>query len=415
MFIKSLQYGIVEAACGITLQFDILRPKPIKIANIVSSVRESSISTLSLENVNTSYIQEDMKVLVQSPQFLYTDTLPAIDSSFTGSFDVQSINETSVTYYQNLIDFDTQDCIGVLYLANNIRPKNTYLINFAVESVVPSSSTASLSPVSYTISGNDIFQPITSLKIITKSSAPTKVLIKMSIQDANSNDIILTDYYQVLVSDALQSSCEIISENDIYSDTVELNKNNNWTYTFQGYRLLKFIPYNDNEISLSLPQKNRQLLPNRGLNNKLKIVVDPIKMIDKKVSIDQIRSAITAKYNNIENIYAVANLNNKSYDIIISDNRLDNNNLSDVVVALVPPVSGEEVKFSDVASAVPYFADISDVPSIGLVKYNNTTFGELQFNDKIYDNENMFISKDGEEYQGSITAVYDGLIQLSKL
>ena len=325
MFIKSLQYGIVEAACGITLQFDILRPKPIKIANIVSSVRESSISTLSLENVNTSYIQEDMKVLVQSPQFLYTDTLPAIDSSFTGSFDVQSINETSVTYYQNLIDFDTQDCIGVLYLANNIRPKNTYLINFAVESVVPSSSTASLSPVSYTISGNDIFQPITSLKIITKSSAPTKVLIKMSIQDANSNDIILTDYYQVLVSDALQSSCEIISENDIYSDTVELNKNNNWTYTFQGYRLLKFIPYNDNEISLSLPQKNRQLLPNRGLNNKLKIVVDPIKMIEKKVSIDQIRSAITTKYNNIENIYAVANLNNKSYDIIISDNNTKDN------------------------------------------------------------------------------------------
>jgi hypothetical protein len=413
MLIPTEQYNIISAACGLSITFDELRPKPIKIADITSSQRVEGISSLSITNLSDEYpITTGTRVVIapNTASFLSPDTI--LNNSYIGNFTLLTASADEITYFQSQPDADSADALGQVFLENNIEPKSNYSLEFKVESVVPSGTTVDIVPEIYTISGNDKFTPITSIQIIPKFSTSAKVLLKMTVKSFDSNNIIKTQYKEIIVSDSSNIPCEIVSDNPIENEFVILNKDNDWSYVHQNYILAKFIPYNNNINSIILNKKNNQLLPNRGDKNRFRIIADPLAMKTKSVTVDQIRSAILATYNDIESTKYIANLGNKSYDIVIDDIFISADSFKDLVVAIVPPVSGEPVKFSEVAEAKEYLPDLSDIPSIGLVRYNGINIGQLQYNYRIYDGDTIKADYLGTEISGKITPIYVNSIEL---
>jgi hypothetical protein len=413
MLIPTEQYNIISAACGLSIIFDELRPKPIKIADITSSQRVEGISSLSITNLSDEYpITTGTRVVIapNTASFLSPDTI--LNNSYIGNFTLLTASADEITYFQSQPDADSADALGQVFLENNIEPKSNYSLEFKVESVVPSGTTVDIVPEIYTISGNDKFTPITSIQIIPKFSTSAKVLLKMTVKSFDSNNIIKTQYKEIIVSDSSNIPCEIVSDNPIENEFVILNKDNDWSYVHQNYILAKFIPYNNNINSIILNKKNNQLLPNRGDKNRFRIIADPLAMKTKSVTVDQIRSAILATYNDIESTKYIANLGNKSYDIVIDDIFISADSFKDLVVAIVPPVSGEPVKFSEVAEAKEYLPDLSDIPSIGLVRYNGINIGQLQYNYRIYDGDTIKADYLGTEISGKIMPIYVNSIEL---
>jgi hypothetical protein len=416
MFIKTEQYNIIDSACGINLSFDKLNPRPIKLSNIASSSRSDGVSRLALSNFATEYrttASSGSRILVRPATGAFVDPTLVLDNSYLGGFSISTINDsrTELTYNQNLANLDSSDAIGELYLENNIEPRDQYTISFTVESIVPSGASIIISPTDYTIAGNDTFTPATTVQLKSKFSSSAKALIKMTITPLLSSTPIKTEYRQIIVSDSSSKPCEIISTEPIKDEFVYLDIDNNWTYTHQGYLLAKFIPSNKN-IVIKLPQKNTQLLPSRSNINKLKVTANPVSMKNKKVSIDQIRSAMVEAYDSITNTSVVANLGNKSYDIIIEDIFIKPEDLNNLVVAIVPPVTGSPVRFSEVAKSSTYNSDLFDIPSIGFVQNDSGHMGELQFNHKIYNNEPIEVIVDNNTLSGKIKPVYDGMISV---
>lgn len=414
MFIQTQRHNIISAACGLTISFNELRPRPIKIADITSSERNDGISTLSINNLNPQYpITTGTRVVIAQNSSNFLNPAIILNNSYTGNFNLLTAETDEITYFQSQPDADITDALGQVYLENNIEPKNNYILEFNVESVVPSGTTVNLNPQTYTISGNDKFLPVTSLQIIPKFSNSAKVLLKMTVKAFDSESVIKTEYKEIIASDSSNIPCEIISENPVEDEFIVLNKENNWTYAHQNYILAKFIPFNNNAYAIILNKKNNQLLPNRGDKNKFRIIADPLAMKEKNITVDQIRSAILTTYNNIESTKYVANLGNKSYDIVIDDIFVNADSFKDLVVAIVPPVSGQQIKFSQVAKTTEYLPDLSEIPSVGLLRYNGTNIGQLQYNYKIYDNDTIKVDYLGTEISGKINPIYVNPIELT--
>lgn len=414
MLIQTQQYNIISAACGVDVTFNELRPRPIKIANVTASARSDGISTLSISNLNGQYpITTGTRVVVAPNRASFLDPTLILDNSYIGSFSLLSAQDTQITYFQNQADIPSADAFGEIYLENNIEPKNNYILEFKAESVVPSGTPVTVVPQVYTISGNDTFLPVTSLQIVPKFSNTAKVLLKMTVKAFDSEAIIRTEYKEIIASDSSNIPCEIISENPISDEYIILNKENNWTYSYQDFILAKFIPNNNNISHIKLNKKNNQSLPSRGDKDKFRIVADPLSMKTKNVTLDQIRSAILSTYNNIESTKYIANLGNKSYDIVINDIFVSADSFKDLVVAIVPPVTGQPVKFSEVAKTTEYLPDLSEIPTLSSIRYNGMNIGQLQYNYKIYDGDIIKAEYLGTEIIGKITPVYVSATELT--
>jgi len=422
MFIKSEKYSILQSACGIELKFTELRPVEEKLADIVSISRSNRISTAQIVQLSKP-LSSGESVNIRSIASGINLTNP-IDNSFTGDYTITNVTYPSnasstatISYYQNLSDFFSINIAGDLYSIPNIYPAENYLIDFNIESIVPSSAEATLRPNRYIVSGREIFTPITILEIKSRFSTSAKVLVRMVLRDLKTNKILKNEYIEVVMTDADTKPCEIITQQPIDNEYYYLDISNNWTYTHDGYTLAQLIPNNrNNNTSLRLNKKNNQLLPSRGNSNKIRVIVDPIKLSEKKVTIDQIRTAMVNQFNTIENYYAVANLGNKSYDIIVKDIFLQPADLNNIVVAVVPPTTGIPVKFNEVATAINYTSDSSDIPGISLLRWinNNETvyIGELHFDKNVYLDDTIKVQYGQYGLFGSIKDFYSGLSYL---
>lgn len=422
MLIKSETYSVLQAACGIELAFDKIQPISEKLADVTSASRSNRISNLQLINLlqplYTGQYVEIRDLSQINPNF------NNIDPSFLGTYPLSTVSYTAtsssatVTYYQNTTDIISVALIGEVYSINNINPRDFYNVQFSVESIVPSSAQAILRPSGYIVGGYQSFTPITTLEIKSAYSTSAKALVKMTIRDVNSNEVLKNEYIEVIMSNSQTKPCEIISQEPIENSYISLNIKNNWTYSHQIYTLAKFIPKNKtSNISVELIKKNNQLLPNSGNDNKIKIIADPIKLTNKKVTIDQIRTAIVNQFDSIQNYYAVANLGNKSYDIIIKDIFLQPSDLNDLVVAVVPPETGVPVKFNEVAIAETYSSDMDSIPGISLLYWNHNTvneyIGELHFDKNIYTNDPLKVIYNTSGLTGIIKDFTNGLIYLT--
>lgn len=82
----------------------------------------------------------------------------------------------------------------------NIAAKDTYVLRFTQDVVIPASqTTVVISPDTYTISNNKIFIPQTSVKINSLYNGDSQSLIRLDILDIYNN-ILYTDYMKIICS-----------------------------------------------------------------------------------------------------------------------------------------------------------------------------------------------------------------------
>lgn len=414
MFIQSLSYSPLEASYGIKLSFSDINPSDKKIADIISASRSNRISNIGLSSaIRPIASGESFKVKTST---ITNSTVPTIDSSFLGTFKPSTITYTngqgSITFYQeSAADINTINVVGDLYSIANINPREFYLVQFSVESIVPESAQITLSPSSYVIGGGESFVPVTVVQMKSLYSRSSKALIKMLIKDINTSAILKTEYTQIIVSDSSSAPCEIISQDPVDQSYIYLDSANHWRYDYQGYRLAEFITPDENFV-VKLTKKNTALLPNRLDTNRIKIIIDPIKTANYNISIDQIRAAILSQYATIQNSFALANLGNKSYDIVVSDVLLKPEDLNDLVIGKYPPVTGLDIKFSTVAKSEPYAPDVATIPEVNLLrnyKDNNIThLGEIHFDSTIYLDSPVIIDYNGVSFSGNLQKATQG-------
>jgi len=431
--IKRVQYSVLEAACGIKLVFSDLIPKAEKIASISSASRTNGVVSLNIRNLSKTLKVGDRIMIAQSVASL-SDVVP-IPDSYIGTFVINSIdNNQTITFLQNAPnEINTGTIVADLLEPANIEPAENYIIDFSVVTKVPPNADVNIRPKSYNVSGYNRLTPITTIEIRSRFSTTAKILLKMVVRNLKNNNILKTEFLELIMSDSTTKPCEIIYNDPIETNFYQLNINNNWSYYHEGYLLAQFIPDSmylaeNSDLTLEVIKKNNQLLPNIGDARRVRIIADPIKLQDKKVSVEQIRSAILNQYETINNSIAVANLGNKSYDIIVEDKLIKPDDLKDLVVAIVPPQTGTPVKFSDVALAKEYEADIIDIPSVSFLRWqdtqNNTTniIGELHYNSKIYNRDPILVYPTGNlsppssiALSGTIIDVTNGLNFLVKI
>ena len=418
MFIPTKQHSVLEAACGIQVFFDRLLPRPRKIANITSVSRNNGQSTIGLSKlIETIDLGQKITVsqISETPQFTIVQVPVDFLGDFTTTSSINTINNiaSNLSFNQNLPNVVTTNVTGDLYKQSNISPSEQYLIEFIIESKLPNTVEAILRPNYYLVNGYEEFTPVTILEASSRFSKSAKILLKMIVKDYKSNTILKTQYQEIIISDSNSKPCEIIYNQPIQTSYYELSKHNNWSYYHEGYLLAEFIPSKEyKNIILQLVKKNDQLLPSRGGKNKIRIVADPIKLQAKKTSVDKIRNAILNQYDTINNSIAVANLGNKSYDIIVEDKLLKPEDLKDIIIDIVPPETGTPIKFSEVATASTYSADLYPIPSISLFKLNNNEFlGELHYNKQIYDQDPILvkINTTGTAISGIIMDITNGI------
>ena len=423
MLIQSLTYSPLQASYGVPLSFSDINPTEQKISDIISASRSNRISTIELSVISKTLTSGD-SFTVRFPISIL-DNIANIDPSFLGTFQPASINygdgRGTITYYQNALDINTTSIIGDLYSVPNIQPREFYLIQFFVESKVPASATVSISPSSYIVGGSEGFSPVTTLQITSLYSRSSKALIKMLIKDINNSQVLKTEYIEIIVTDSSSIPCEIISSSPISQSYVYLNEKNNWEYNYQGYRIAEFVPDKSmpKNIVAKLNKKNNQLLPNRGEPNRVRVIIDPIKTTNYGITIDQVRSAILNQYATIQNSFALANLGNKSYDIVVSDVLLKPEDLNDLVIAKVPPVTGVDVTFKDVAQSEPYSPDIAKIPEVNLLRWNNNSniinLGEIHFDSTIYLGDVLTIEYNNISLSGNLQILTNGPNYLTQI
>jgi len=413
MFIPSLSYSTIETSFGVKLSFKEVSPVSSKLADINSASRSNRISNITLSSVARPLASGESFEIKKSD--IVNSNIPNIDDSYLGVFKPSSFTfnnqEGSITFYQeSSADINTIDVIGDLYSVPNISPRSTYLIQFVVESFTPDSAQVTLSPSSYVIGGSEAFVPTTVVQMRSLYSKSAKALIKMLIKDIATYKVLKTEYIEVVMSDAGTAPCEIISEEPVGQAFIYLEKDNNWIYDYQGYRIAEFVPNNSDTI-VKLPKKNDRLLPNRLDSSRVKITVDPIQSTNYGITIDQIRTAILNQYATIQNSFALANLGNKSYDIVVKDVLLKPEDLNDLVVGKMPPVTGTNIKFNQVARAEPYQPDISNIPEINLLRANNSGIlylGEIHFDNTIYLDSSIIVDYNGISFSGTLRQASQG-------
>jgi hypothetical protein len=414
MFIKSQIYSTLETSCGVELSFSKIQSIPEKIADISSASRANRISNLRLTNISQPLVTGQY-INIRDVNISGTNIFP-LDPSFLGTYQIDTIsNSVDISYYQNNLDIINVNYIGELYSVSNIQPKDFYSVEFSIESKVPANAQAELRPSGYIIGGSQSIVPTTILQMSSEFSTSAKVLIKMVIRDTLTNTIFKNEYLEVVMTDSLNKPCEIISSEPIKNSYFTLDINNNWTYNHQVYSLAKFLPnIKDDTTSMQLIKKNEALLPSiRDESNKIKITTSPIKLTNKKVTIDQVRTSIINKFNSSSDSYIVGNIGNQPYDIIVGETFTQPSQLSDIVVALVPPATGVAVKFNEIATAEIYTSEVDSIPGISLLYWKNNNIneyiGELHFNKDIYNNDPIVVSYSGHELVGTIKDFTHGL------
>jgi hypothetical protein len=419
--IKRQQYSVLESACGIKLDFSELLPRPDKIASISSASRTNGVVSLNIRNLSKTLKVGDRISISQTAASLFE--IDPIPDSYIGTFAIDSVSNDTITFLQDAPnEINTGTISADLLEPANIEPAENYTIDFSVVTKVPPNAEINIRPPSYIVSGYDKIIPTTIIEIRSRFSTTVKTLLKMVVKnfvDNKSIKVLKTEFIELIMSDSSTKPCEIIYENPIETNFYVLNKQNNWSYYHEGYLLAQFIPINTYinqypNLSIEVVKKNNQLLPNKGDARRVRIIADPIKLQDKKVSVEQIRSAILNQYETINNSIAVANLGNKSYDIIVEDKLIKPDDLKDLVVAIVPPQTGIPVKFSEVAIAKEYEADIVDLPSVSFLSNTGIgVFGELHYNTKIYNRDPIILYPTGNLTPPSSVALSGNILDVT--
>lgn len=409
---------------GVPVKFNFLNPTSGKITDILRTEFNNNTATLTVRSV--AGISVGSRIEIKSNG--------TINSIYLGKYSVESVDAT-----QNKISYKVynlpptfsillSDSIGSIYNVPSIENSESYNINFSVQSSVPiynpndtqKKIDITITPPFYSVNGSNSFNPETNVKIKSRYTDASKVLIKLTVSSSIGNKILYTEYREVVCSQSATKPCEIIAVAEKTPEYVYMDKDNNWTYKNQEFHVAKFIPDKSDPISVvTLDRRNNNVLPNMQVT-KFRITVDPTRLniYNTNIGIEDIRRVFYSGGVEEEDV------TNDPYVFIIADpNKTSVNAVKSTVIGYyystnpATPILLESVVIPDEKLSIIPVLDTFEIPDVAFLRYKDNTglkyVGELIFLKSVYYKENITIRYLGQNLCGQIIPAQEGIVELS--
>ena len=418
-----LTLGLSNQACkcGTAISFSTIRPNRTKLFDIQEAVLANGIATFSVPRTITGVeIGQEVEIVVEdlnaqgfSGKYIVREIVQGVSTGNSRAV----ISNFSVNI--NRADITRTRIIAAGYSVSNILPKSKYFLNFTTEVKVPDTAVVSFSPSSYALEGSANFVPQSVVTISSTYTTSTKTVLKLSITDIY-NTVLYTEYLSVVCSEAGASTCERIYERPVTDPYIYLNPGNNWSFFYNSYPIIRFIPNKSygTVSSIRLDKKQSGFLPTSFTKNRFRIIVDPIKLVENKVTMQQLRTALDKQLDTVVSTTA----GSLAYDILLKETPLLSEQVGKVLIAMVDqvqPVSGPgkealAVYIKQVADIEDYPADNYALPTVGLLRAGSSFIGELVYIENIYGTDIIRITHNGIDLCGKILPAQDSIISLSQ-
>lgn len=381
------QYNVNNCECGIPLSFNLIRPLKEKLANISSFQILNNVATITTSSAHNILVGTSIEIINSS-------NIPA---TIANKFTVSAVTSNSVSFIVRAADRIATSATGYIYSVPNIESRNQYVIKFSQELTVPNTAEITISPETYTIESSSNFSPETVVKIVSKFTTSSKSIIKLSISDI-FNQLLYTEYKQIICSQASEKPCEIISKKPFVPTSIYLNRKNNWTYQHNGFTIAQFIPNKNIEyknLSLLLEKQNDAILPSATDTDKLLLKIDPLMMQKKNITRDQLKSTILnnpISASQQENINIEDTLNNW----IIQGSSLTIEQLKGLVIIVFK--DGTFISISDIGEVKRYIPKPQPIPAIMFLYWRDPSsgigyqLGQIIYDTFIYENKNLIVN-----------------------
>ena len=409
---------------GVPVRFNNLNPISDKITDIIRTEFNNNTATLTVRSVAGVVVGSRVEIRSNG----------TMNSIYLGKHLVESVDAT-----QNKISYKVYnlpptfsilltDSIGSVYSVSSIENSESYNVNFAVQSSVPIYSPnnpenkidITITPPFYSVNGSNSFSPETNVKIKSRYTDASKVLIKLTVSSSISNKVLYTEYREVICSQSATKPCEIIAVAEKTPEYVYLDKDNNWTYKNQEFHVAKFIPDKSDPASVvTLDRRNNNVLPNMQVT-KFRIEVDPTRLniYNANIGIEDIRKVFYSGGVEEEDV------TNNPYIFIIADpNKTSINAVKSTVVGYyystnpATPILLESVLIPDEKLSIMPVLDTFEIPDVAFLRYKDNTglkyVGELIFLKSVYYKENITIRYLGQNLCGQIIPAQEGIVELS--
>ena len=148
-----------------------------------------------------------------------------------------------------------------------LKDSNFVTVEFAVADVYPKNTTVTIVPNAYAIQKPRIIKPQTTVLIKSRFDFGAQVLLQLLIKSA-SGDLMYTDYQMIVVGDAGKRNCEnATAEKDIGTGDIILNMSNSWKYIHNDHNVAILV-LTDDDLDKSLVvgkllKKSNDILPVR--------------------------------------------------------------------------------------------------------------------------------------------------------
>lgn len=420
---NSTFYTPRRCEAGVPVSFGLLNPRSDKITDILRTEFRDNVATLTVRSLTGLAVGSKIEVKSNG----------TMNSIYLGKYSVESIdttqNKISYKVYNlpNNFSLLLADSIGSIYSIPTIENSEGYNVVFSVQSSVPiynpndpaKKIDITITPPSYSVDGSNSFSPETNIKIKSRYTDASKVLIKLTVSSTIGNKVLHTDYREVICSQSLDKPCEIIAQAEKIPEYVYMNKDNNWTYTNQEFHIAKFIPdQSDLNSIVKLDRRNNNVLPNMQVT-KFRITVDPTRLnvYNANIGIEDIRRIFYS--GGVEE----DDVTNNPYVFIIADpNKTSIGDVKSTIIGYYYgnnppiPIALESVVVPDEKLAIIPVLDTFEIPEVAFLRYQDSNglkyIGELIFLKSVYYKENITITYLGQNLCGQIIPAQEGIVQL---
>jgi len=395
------QYSTSTCERGIPLTFGLIRPLKEKIVDLVSIQVTNFVATIRTRNNHNIQVNDVVDIVSGgniSPAFIGQKTIVTITpDSFSFIINVPDIISTAITAYA--------------YTVPNIASSDRYIVNFTKELVVPDDATVDIIPSAYEINGANNFEPQTMVRVISNFTTSSKTIVKLSITDLY-NKILYTEYKQISCSRLSENACEIKSKTVINTEFIYLNRENDWTYQYNGFLIAQFIPYYSEfeddypDISIRLIKQDPADLPisinvslgvGSDLNDRLLLTINPTLLIEKNINREEIKETIlenpTSRY-----FGRVVSIDDDTDEWIIQSSAL---NISALENLIIKTVENESILIKDIGAVSLPRMPSHPVPATSLLKTikvaqyrEDRIFGQLIYDPNVYLNSDIILYSD---------------------
>lgn len=424
---NSTFYTPRRCEAGVPARFNLLKPRSDKLTDILRTQFNSNTATLFVRDITKLTVGSTIEVKSNG----------SMNSIYLGKFVIDTVdaNQKTISYkvynLQPSFTLLLVDVSGSIYDVPTIESSSIYLVNFSIQSSVPmftpnnpltNKLDVTLAPSGYSAIGSNSFYPETSVKIKSRYTDASKVLLKLTVagvSSAGTSKVLYTDYQEIICAQSATKPCEIIAKEEKIPEYIYMRPDNLWTYINQQFYIARFIPdQSDTKSVVKLERKNNNILPNVQVT-KFRITVDRNRLngYNNNIGIEDIRRAFyTGGVEEDE-------ITNNPYIFTIADpSKTTIAEVKSTVVGYVytnppTPITLESVVVPDEKTAIVPVVDTYEIPDVGFLRYTINGevkyVGELIFLKSVYYKDNITVTYLGQDLCGQIIPAQEGIIELT--